>query len=318
VAIETSDLSSNPFLVRPSKAAEKQDEMRLELEGSFDNPNPELWGTFFPGDDPACDGDKILQSLKASGLYGNMARQSARASVNRSSGKAAANRPPGRGTGNRSSIKATTSRSSVRATRRSAQGTRRRTLTHGWKDIPQHPKSNQNSIKEKDITAALVPIINAIISLKGLSETRIAVDCQDHGIPTFDDNDLKPGVFLWGKGSPVFQSVDGIPPSSLRSSKDGKLMDNIHFIDWRWCVIPIEMKTERSRYEDNDKAMFQLATYIREVFKASLTVALFRCCSLQNPQLDSFSGTGRGSSFLNLSITTPKLHDILPAQLSWR
>jgi Fungal protein kinase len=241
--------------------------MRLELKGSFDEPNPELWETFFPSSEPTRDGDKILQSLKASGLYATVARRSARALANRPPGRAATKRPSRKVTGNRSSIEATTCRSSARATR-STQSTWRKTLTQGWKDIPQPPRSKQHNIKERDITAALVPIINAIISHEGLSETRITVDCQDHGIPTFDDNSLKPDVFLWGKGSPAFRDVYGIPPSSLRRGKDGKLVDNIYLVDWRWCVIPVEIKTDRSRYEDNDKAMFQLATYVREVFKA--------------------------------------------------
>jgi hypothetical protein len=135
--------------------------------------------------------------------------------------------------------------------------------------MPHPPaKEQQSTIRERDITAALVPIMNAIISHEGLSGTRVAIDCQDHAIPSFDEQYLKPDIFIWGKGSPSFQNVDGIPPSSLRRVKDRNMPDSVHLVDWRWCVIPVEIKTERNRNEGNNKAMFQLATYAREVFAA--------------------------------------------------
>ncbi|KAF8522847.1 hypothetical protein JB92DRAFT_1671568 [Gautieria morchelliformis] len=39
-------------------------------------------------------------------------------------------------------------------------------------------------------------------------------------------------------------------------------------VDWRWCVIPIEIKTERTRGSRDGRAVFQLGTYAREVLAA--------------------------------------------------
>jgi hypothetical protein len=220
---------SSPWLAREGESAKvraKQADMRIELQGSYDEPDRNLWNSFFPDNDPARNGDFILRSIKG---FGKTIRPSARPS----------------------------------------KGARRGMLTEAWLDMPHPPaKEQQSTIRERDITAALVPIMNAIISHEGLSGTRVAIDCQDHAIPSFDEQYLKPDIFIWGKGSPSFQNVDGIPPSSLRRVKDRNMPDSVHLVDWRWCVIPVEIKTERNRNEGNNKAMFQLATYAREVFAA--------------------------------------------------
>jgi Fungal protein kinase len=244
--------------------------MRAELEGTLDKPNPDLWAKFFPNADLARDGDMILQSLKESGLYDTTNRPSARTRTNRPSVKAGGSRASAKAS--RQFAKAGKDGPSARIissrrTTKRAKGLPRKKLTQAWKEIPHPPVGKESRIKEKDITKGLVPILNAIISHQGLSDTRVAVDCQDHGIPTFDGNYLKPDVFLWGKGTRAFRHVDGIPTSNLRNAS-GKPADKAHLIDWRWCVIPIEIKTERNRYEDDDRAMFQLATYVREVFAA--------------------------------------------------
>jgi hypothetical protein len=122
-----------------------------------------------------------------------------------------------------------------------------------------HPKPPVHKKKrgslEEQITVYLVPIINAIISYQGLSDRRVAIDRQENPIPTFAGGTLKPGIFLWGKGSPAFKDVSGVPrpktatPDEMEMSiaEDQNAANQDPPVDWRWCIIPIEVKTERSR-----------------------------------------------------------------------
>ncbi|KAF8480547.1 hypothetical protein JB92DRAFT_2837657 [Gautieria morchelliformis] len=82
-------------------------------------------------------------------------------------------------------------------------------------------------------------------------------------------NHFARGTFRHSRGSSrAFRDVDGIPPSILLGKNGGKPAEKGNLVDWRWCLIPIEIKTDRSRHEDKDQAVFQLATYVCEVFAA--------------------------------------------------
>jgi hypothetical protein len=113
----------------------------------------------------------------------------------------------------------------------------------------------KRGILENDITRFLVPIINAIISYQGLSDRRVAIDRQENPIRTFAGGMLKPDIFLWGKGSPAFKDVNGLPRPKTATvdemempiAEDQNAENQDPPVDWRWCIIPIEVKTERSR-----------------------------------------------------------------------
>jgi hypothetical protein len=167
--------------------------------------------------------------------------------------------------------------------RRTAKGpTGRRgkdNLKRGWIRMPNPPASKEKStFKENAITAVFVPILNSIIAKLHLSDLRVAVDRQSFVIPTWDGGSLKPDVIIWGKGSPAFPPIEGTPSSITRnkSHKDLEAMRNDHGVeeegppvDWPWCVIPVEIKTDRNRGgPDNVDALHQLGTYVREVFAA--------------------------------------------------
>jgi len=140
--------------------------------------------------------------------------------------------------------------------------------------MPGKPK-----LKEKEIVKAFVPFLNDLIHTLGLGATRVAVDRQNFQIRCRDSSSLAPDVFLWGKGSPAFPPINGIPPP-LTERKKKRKRDAPHLqndaseelppgIEWPWCVIPIEVKTEESRGATGNKDTFcQLGTYVREVFSA--------------------------------------------------
>ena len=162
--------------------------------------------------------------------------------------------------------------------RRSAVGLNRRRedLTRGWKGWPSPPMPGEPKLEEKKIVQAFVPFLNRIINTLGLSATRAAVDRQNFTLPSFDGLSLAPDVFLWGKGSPAFPPMDGIPSPLAKRQKKRKNnaphRDNEEVppsVEWPWCVIPIEIKTEHNRGATAKKDAFvQLGTYVREVFAA--------------------------------------------------
>ena len=169
--------------------------------------------------------------------------------------------------------------SAVRLKESSKTG-RRKTMMRGWIDWPSEaPLPNKPKLREKEIVKAFVPFLNHIIDTLGLSTTRVAVDRQNCPLPSRDGNTLAPDVFLWGTGSPAFPSIDGIPSPVTETKKKRKrdAPDGDHdpleefptSVEWPWCVIPIEIKTEKSRGATANKDAFvQLGTYVREVFAA--------------------------------------------------
>ena len=116
-------------------------------------------------------------------------------------------------------------------------------------------RAEDPDVKEAAITAVFVPILNSVIAELKRCDTRVTVDCQNFHIPTRDGGTLKPDVFLWGKGSPAFSPVDGTPSKTqskrsreLRAVYNGRSPDEDGPpIDWPWCLIPIEVKTDLSR-----------------------------------------------------------------------
>ena len=166
-----------------------------------------------------------------------------------------------------------------RPTAKGLNGRRREhNLKRGWKGMPKPPKKTGDpDFKEDAITAVLVPIMNSIIAELKRSDTRVAVDCQDLPIPTRDGGTLKPDIFLWGKGSPAFSPVDSTPSKTqsksnreLAAAGTGRVAEEEGApVDWPWCLIPIEVKTDLSRGgRDNVHAHNQLGTYVREVLAA--------------------------------------------------
>jgi Fungal protein kinase len=200
--------------------------MRVELEGSYDQPNKKLWSEFFPDAYWRGGGSDILKSLQQ--FYGDTDRPSAR---------------------------------------RKRRG-RRKVLTQGWKDIPKPPGRYTHAIKIERITDALISILNGIISHQGLSGSRVAIDCRQRYIPTFAGDALSRhhDVFLWGTGSPAFPHTSGAPPPSVLLPN--KMTKNESPVDWRWCVVPILIKTERNKGAHNNQSLVQLAQSVRDVFAA--------------------------------------------------
>ncbi|KAF8490893.1 hypothetical protein JB92DRAFT_2835734 [Gautieria morchelliformis] len=143
-----------------------------------------------------------------------------------------------------------------------ANGVRGEKLANGWTGLPMH--RGQRVIQESDITEAL-----------GLSDRRVAIYRQTNPIPTFGRKSLKSDVFLW-KETPAFPVACGIlaprtPVANERntlSEEDREAIYQESLVDRRWCVIPITMKTERIRKSGGSQAMFQLASYVRQVFAA--------------------------------------------------
>ncbi len=168
-------------------------------------------------------------------------------------------------------------RSAVRLKKRLKTG-RRESMTRGWKNWPSPPMPGEPKLEEKKIVEAFVPFLNHIIKTLGLSTTRVAVDRQNFLLPSRDGYGLAPDVFLWGKKSPAFPPIDGIPSPLTNRKKKRKLdepdgdNDPLELppgVDWPWCVIPIEIKTEENRGATAKKDAFvQLGTYVREVFAA--------------------------------------------------
>jgi Fungal protein kinase len=244
-SIYLSITGSKPYIIGGQVKGIQYD-LRAELKGSYGEPNPRLLDKFFPYPKPdsskadlepdvnPSQNNDILPNLKES--YGDTSRPSAK----------------------------------------NANDERTENLTQGWKGIPVPPvHAEQPNIQEKDITTALVPIINAIISHQELSDCRVAIDRQQNPIRTFGGNFLKPDIFLWGKGTPAFPDASGIPPPTTPSAKNRKTLSaeekalgQAPPVEWQWCVIPIEVKTERTRYANDNQGMFQLATYVREIFAA--------------------------------------------------
>jgi len=191
-------------------ANEKQDLIPAELVGSSTKPSPSLIHRFFPN---LSHSQSILDSL--GDKYGEVERRPAKG-------------PKGR-------------RKKV-------------DLRRGWKGMPDPPVGNEDSIRESPITAVLVPILNSIIVELDKGDHRVAVDRQMFPIPTRDGGTLKPDIFLWGKGSPAFPPIEGTPLSKTRSKNDKDAESARHGqaveeegppVLWTWCVLPIEIKTER-------------------------------------------------------------------------
>ncbi|KAF8529999.1 hypothetical protein JB92DRAFT_557602 [Gautieria morchelliformis] len=222
-----------PGMFVGAQARENQDALRFELEESRDGPVANLLDAFFPfpkHDGATAPNRDILKSLAK--YYRKTPRPSA------------------------------------------LNNGQRKTLENGWTDIP-HPRVHK-SMLEARIIKALVPILNEIISYRGLSDRRVTIDRQQNPIRTFAGGTLKPDIFLWGKGTPAFPDATGVPspktPTAAErkvlSAEDKNAIDQEPPVDWRWCIIPIEVKTEKSRHESKDQAMYQLGSYVREVFAA--------------------------------------------------
>ncbi|KAF8503171.1 hypothetical protein JB92DRAFT_2833428 [Gautieria morchelliformis] len=137
---------------------------------------------------------------------------------------------------------------------KNVDGVRDKNLSNGWKRIPEPPVyREQHRIQEDQMTEALVPIINTIISYQALSDRRVAIDRQQNPIRTFAD------------GTPAFLDASGVPrpkplPANerkMRSAEDKNAADQEPHIDWRW-----------TRNIKNDQAKFHLASYVRKVFAA--------------------------------------------------
>jgi hypothetical protein len=105
-----------------------------------------------------------------------------------------------------------------------------------------------------------------------ITDRRVAVDRQKIAIPTRDGNSLKPNVFLWGKGSSAFPPIRGTPRSDkdLEYALNGQVVEEeVPTVDWRWCAIPIERTINLARGgPENDEALLQLGTYVREILTA--------------------------------------------------
>ncbi|KAF8530715.1 hypothetical protein JB92DRAFT_2825564 [Gautieria morchelliformis] len=226
-------MGSRPYICAPVDRQTGQDQiaMRLELNdrGLYGQPNKKLLSEFFPAR-PRGRGSKPHGDILASlqEFYGDTYRPSAR---------------------------------------RKRRG-KRRILTKGWKAIPKPPEGYEGRVKDKDITDALMPILNGIISHQGLSGSRVVVDCRQRYMPTFSGYAMTrhQRLFLWGAGSAAFPHTSGVPPSSALGSK--KMTKNESLVDWRWCVIPILIKSERTRGIEKNQSVVQLAQDVREVFAA--------------------------------------------------
>jgi len=225
----------DPYGLQNTPAKEKQNLIKVELEGGHIMRHANLLEAFFPN--PG-ESQAIIDAL--GDKYGTVDRPTAKGPNGR------------RGEHN---------------------------LKRGWKGMPKPPVRAQDlNFKEDSIVAAFVPIMNSIIAELRRSDTRVAVDRQNFPIPTRDGGTLKPDIFLWGKGSPAFSSIESIPPSKTRSKINRELdamcngqmvEEEGALVDWPWCLIPIEVKTDLSRGgRENVLAHHQLGTYVREVLAA--------------------------------------------------
>ena len=223
------------FGLQKALAGEKRKLMTKELVGCCTKPRPNLLDKFFPN---PSESQPILDAL--GDKYGEVDRPTAK-------------NPHGRRAKDH--------------------------LKRGWKGRPKPPEGKEPpNYKENSIAAAFIPILNAIIAKLGRNDSRVAVDRQNVPILTRDGGALKPDIFLWGKGSSAFAPVDGTPSSRMGSKREvdtevahqGRgVSEDVTPIDWPWCVIPIEVKTDLERGgPENTVALNQLSTYVREVFTA--------------------------------------------------
>ena len=143
-------------------------------------------------------------------------------------------------------------------------------LERGWKGMPSPLEGKtQPSYNEAAITAVILPILNSVIAELGRNDSRVAVDGQKVPIPTRDGGVLKPDIFLWGKGSPAFPPIKGTPPSmDVEAHQGQRVREEGPPIDWPWCVVPIEVKTDAGRAAHDILAINRLGTHVREVFTA--------------------------------------------------
>ena len=144
-------------------------------------------------------------------------------------------------------------------------------LERGWKGMPSPPEDKaQPSYDETAITAVFISILNSVVAKLERNDSRVAIDRQKIPILTRDGGVLRPDIFLWGKGSSAFPPVKGTPPSiDVGAHQDQGVKEKGPPIDWPWCVIPIEVKTDARRAgHKNISALNQLSTYVREVFTA--------------------------------------------------
>lgn len=142
----------------------------------------------------------------------------------------------------------------------------------GWNDWPSPEKTPD--FHEGVVVEAFIKFLNTTIKRIGLSRTRLAIDCQKSGVMTYDGGILEPDVVVWANDSGTYPYMEGMPSSKpLEKQKRPNLKrprddpgDEAPEVEWLWCLIPIEFKTEAGRRPKDNYV--QIATYAREVLVA--------------------------------------------------
>jgi len=139
---------------------------------------------------------------------------------------------------------------------------------------------------EDNIADALFPTINAITETRKPMGTRtgVAIDGENEEVETHDGKKLRPGIFVWANDLEYFPRPPKIP------SKMGKDAGK-DVIDYRWCLIPIEVKTERTRGNSlRDEEKIRLAP-IDSAHRYGHIDVIFRLSCLLNVSWNYIFGT---------------------------
>ncbi|KIJ46114.1 hypothetical protein M422DRAFT_778605 [Sphaerobolus stellatus SS14] len=129
-----------------------------------------------------------------------------------------------------------------------------------WRNWPS------NVSDETVVTTKIIQLLNIIIERLGLKGVRRIYDCQRYNLVTKDQGKLRPDIFVYGINS---SSQNHFPVDEpTQENNDPCPVTEDTRVAWKSCIMPIEIKTMKALQQAKNKPIYQVGTYIMEIFAA--------------------------------------------------